>query len=164
MNSITKNIARLTLIAIAAFSLLSAANANSTLKADSDYQMTRISGSSMLPTLKSGETAVIFKAYPFKKVRIGDVVIIENSKGYSVIHRVVRRNRGGTWVTQGDNNHHEDRETLSSQNFGGLALVDESMVRYQEHLAQSTSQSIKTERVAMADTTATTRLDRIRNL
>ena len=157
MNSIAKNIARLTLIAIAAFSLLSAATANSTLNADSDYQMTRISGSSMLPTLKSGETAVIFKAYPFKKVRIGDVVIIENSKGYNVIHRVVRPNRGGTWVTQGDNNRHEDREILSSHNFGGLALVDESMIRYQEHLAKVTPQNEKIDRVAMADTTATTR-------
>ncbi len=164
MNFIAKNIASLTLIAVAAFSVLSTANANSALQIDNDHQMTRVSGGSMLPTLKSGETTVVFKAYPFQKIRIGDVVIIENSKGESVIHRVVRRNRGGTWVTQGDNNPYEDRETLSSQNFGGLALVDESIVRYQKYLAEMAPKRKMTDMIALADTSATTRFDGGHNL
>lgn len=66
----------------------------------------------MLPTLKSGKTAVVYKAYPYKRLRVGDIVIIESEKGFSVIHRIVRRYRGGLWVTQGDNNKREDREVL----------------------------------------------------
>lgn len=166
MNNTAKSFFRLALIALAAISLVSAVNAIPTQKMGADYNITRISGNSMLPTLKSGETAVVFKAYPFKKLRIGDVVIIESKRGYNVIHRIVRRSRGGTWVTQGDNNRHEDREVLKNSNFGGLALVDESMVRYQKYLASIAPKSEKTEKalVAMADTSATSRFDRLRNL
>lgn len=166
MNNIAKSFSRLALIAIAAISLVSGASAIPTQKMGADYNITRISGNSMLPTLKSGETAVVYKAYPFKKLRIGDVVIVESERGYNVIHRIVRRSRGGTWVTQGDNNRHEDREVLKNSNFGGLALVDESMVRYQKYLASITPKSEKTEEalVAMADTSATSRFDRLRNL
>ena len=166
MNTFAKNFSRLSLIALVAISLVSGVSAVPAHKLGADYNITRISGNSMLPTLKSGETAVVFKAYPFKKLRIGDVVIIESSRGYNVIHRIVRRSRGGTWVTQGDNNRHEDREILNNNNFGGLALVDESMVRYQKYLASINPKSDKTEEtlVAMADTTATSRFDRIRKL
>ncbi len=166
MNTVAKNISRLALIAITAISLVSTVNALPTTKTGTDYQMTRVSGKSMLPTLKSGETAVVYKAYPFKKLRVGDVVIIESTKGYNVIHRIVRRYRGGTWVTQGDNNKHEDREVLTHKNFGGLALVDESVVRYQKYLASIGGEKKEAEKtlVAMADTTNANRLDRLRNL
>ena len=168
MNTIAKSLTRLALIAIASISLVSAASAYnvSPAKLGADYNITRISGNSMLPTLQSGETAVVYKAYPFKKLRIGDVVIIESERGYNVIHRIVRRARGGAWVTQGDNNRHTDREVLKQDNFGGLALVDESMVRYQKYLAKIApkSNSVDQSEVAMADTSAETRLTRLRNL
>jgi signal peptidase I len=167
MNHIFHNITRLALITLAAISAVPAAHAISATAMGSDYQITRISGNSMLPTLNSGEVAVVFKAYPFSKLRIGDVVIIESERGYNVIHRIVRRHRGGTWVTQGDNNRNEDREVLNSKNFGGLALVDESMVRYQNYLASIGGANINDQaavKVAMADTSSAGRLERLRKL
>ncbi len=166
MNTFAKKLSRIALLVLATSCVLSSANAINVKPEGRDYQITRISGNSMLPTLKGGETAVVYKAYPFKKLRIGDVVIIESEKGYSVIHRIVRRHRGGTWITQGDNNRHEDREVLKSSNFGGLALVDESMVRYQNYLASITpdTEVEETTRVARADTTETSRFDRLRKL
>lgn len=166
MNTFAKNLSRIALITLAAISAVSSVSATPEKLEGRDYQITRISGNSMLPTLKGGETAVVYKAYPFKKLRIGDVVIIESSKGYSVIHRIVRRHRGGTWVTQGDNNRHEDREVLKSGNFGGLALVDESMVRFQSYLASITPEldSNESTKVARADITSTSRFDRLRGL
>jgi len=166
MNTIAKKISKTLLIAVAAMSLVSSANANASNDQANDYQITLVSGKSMLPTLKNGETAVVYQAYPFEKLRLGDVVIIDSESGQKVIHRIVRRGRGGAWVTQGDNNRHEDREILSKHNFGGLALVDDSMVRYREYVASIAPQKNKPceTLVAMADSTHADRFDSIRNL
>jgi len=156
------SLSKILLIASALLTLASFSNAQSF---DPDYQITRISGNSMLPTLQSGDTATVYKAYPYKKLRVGDVVIIESERGYNVIHRIVRRYRGGTWVTQGDNNAREDREVLSKKNFAGLALVDQSIGRYQNYLASIEKAPAKIDQVAMADKSATlSRLNRLRNL
>jgi signal peptidase I len=152
MNPIIKNLtASITLIMTALVSMTLSVHAE---EANGSYEFTRISGNSMLPTLKSGEMAVVFKSYPFEKLRIGDVVIIESDRGFSVIHRIVRRNRGGTWVTQGDNNAREDRELLGQDNFGGLALVDESMVRFQKFVSKMSPEAASSLKVALADKTA----------
>lgn len=120
-----------------------------------DYASIRISGSSMLPTLKSGEVTTVYKKYPYRELRKGDVVIVESEKGYSVIHRIVRRYRGNLWVTQGDNNASEDREVLSPKNFGGLALVGEStLARYNQHIAVAHASTAETLKVAKANTNA----------
>ena len=165
MNTFAKTLSVLTLT-IATFAIACSANAEPSKLFGKDFQMTRISGNSMLPTLQSGETAIVFKAYPFQKLRVGDVVIIESERGYSVIHRVVRRSRGRTWVTQGDNNRHEDRGILTSDNFGGLALVDDSMARYQQYVASvnPVEQHAELTMVAQADVKSETRMDRLRNL
>ena len=134
MNIISKIVFQIFTI-IAALILFSATAKSAPLNNTTEYNFTRVSGNSMLPTLQSGETAVVYKAYPFKKLRVGDIVIINSEKGYNVIHRIVRRYRGGLWVTQGDNNRREDREVLTKKNFGGLALVDTSMERYQKYVA-----------------------------
>ncbi len=119
-----------------------------------DYQYTRISGQSMLPILKNGDIAVIYKAYPYRKIRIGDVVIIKSKRGYNVIHRIVKRYRGGTWVTKGDNNDREDYEVLTKKNFGGLALIGEGLNRYNKYLASIDADTADT---AMADINAVNR-------
>jgi signal peptidase I len=165
MNPLSKIFTRFSLLALVALVFASAVNGQVAANMGKDYEFTRISGNSMLPTLKSGETAMVYKAYPFKKLRVGDIVIIESEKGYSVIHRIIRRYRGRTWVTQGDNNRHEDREVLTSNNFRGLALVDQSMVRYQKFLAQNGQTAPQeAQEVAMASTSNTSRMGRLRNL
>jgi len=160
---ISKNtLATLTKTAIAVLMVLSGSvmlEASSAV-AEQGYNFTRISGSSMLPTLKSGETAVVFENYPFNKVRVGDVVIIKSEKGFNVIHRVLRRYRGGLWVTKGDNNRFEDREVLTSKNFGGLALVGDSMNRYHEYLSNKGIEplyGIEKDQIALANTSGTIR-------
>ena len=147
------------ILSIAALLFFFQLSAESAPKRNPDFSFTRISGNSMLPTLQSGEMAVVYKAYPYHNLQVGDVVIIESKRGYNVIHRIVRRYRGNYWVTQGDNNRREDREVLSQKNFGGLALVDESMTRYQTYMANLETTPSITERektqVAMADQSET---------
>ncbi|MBN2235691.1 MAG: signal peptidase I [Opitutales bacterium] len=120
-----------------------------------DYASIRICGNSMLPTLKSGEVTTVYKKYPYRELRKGDVVIVESEKGFSVIHRIVRRYRGNLWVTQGDNNEREDREVLSPKNFAGLALVGEStLARYNQHIAIAYASAPESIKVAKANTNA----------
>ncbi|MDD4348463.1 MAG: signal peptidase I [Opitutales bacterium] len=120
-----------------------------------DYASIRICGNSMLPTLKSGEVTTVYKKYPYRELRKGDVVIVESEKGFSVIHRIVRRYRGNLWVTQGDNNDREDREVLSPKNFAGLALVGEStLARYNQHIAIAHASAPESLTVAKANTNA----------
>ena len=122
------------------------------------YNFTRVSGVSMLPTLKSGDVTVVYEDYPYRRLRVGDVVIVNSEKGYSVIHRIVRRDRGARWVTKGDNNRCEDREKLTQDNFGGLALVDDSIARYQKFVAENHNELIPelvSEHVALANTLGT---------
>ena len=158
---------RLFLIAAIVLTAASALSARSQQISSTDFMFTRISGNSMLPTLNSGETATVYKAYPFKKLRVGDIVIIKSERGYNVIHRIVRRYRGGMWVTQGDNNRREDREVLSKRNFGGLALVEQSMVRYQNYVTslEGAPASTHSAQVALADQNNTLdRFSRLANL
>jgi signal peptidase I len=161
MNTIAQTFAsRLTLSFIVLFALVASVSAQTQ---DAHFEYTRVSGNSMLPGLKSGEMTVICKSYPFEKLRIGDVVIIESERGFSVIHRVVRRHRNGTWITQGDNNPRADREVLSSSNFGGLALVDESVARFNKYVASLNPEIAANHKVALADKSATVeRLNRTR--
>jgi len=121
------------------------------------YNYTRVSGVSMLPTLQSGDVTVVFEDYPFSRLRVGDVVIMNSEKGYNVIHRIVRRHRGGRWITKGDNNRYEDREKLTSNNFGGLALVDDSIHHYKKYVtkADGAIPSAIREHVALANTQGT---------
>ena len=149
---------------MAAVAIALATSANAQLsKGRSEYEFTRISGNSMLPTLTSGDVAVVYKAYPYRKLRVGDVVIVESERGFSVIHRIVRRYRGGMWVTQGDNNRREDREVLTEDNFKGLALVDDSMARYKKHVASIGGSEEGIQKVAFANTQNTSRLHNTKN-
>ena len=152
-----KSLTRIALFAAVAVFAITLGNAASNKVNSSEYEFTRISGNSMQPTLNSGEVAVVYKAYPYKKLRVGDVVIVRSERGFNVIHRVVRRYRGGLWVTRGDNNNREDREVLSEENFGGLALVDDSMARYKQYVDAIGGSEEGMMKVAFARTQNTSR-------
>ena len=118
---------------------------------NTDHYFTRVSGYSMFPTLKSGDTTVVYKAFPYKKLRVGDIVVVRSERGFSVIHRIVARYRGGMWVTKGDNNPKQDREVLTSKNFQGLALVGESALnRYYSNLDGQDNLNVQMKHVALA--------------
>ena len=87
----------------------------------------------MLPTLRSGQETIIYKAFPFKKLRIGDIVII-NYESYSIIHRIVDKERFRKLITKGDNNKYKDSTYLSPKNYGGLAITDETVRKYRKHI------------------------------
>ena len=96
----------------------------------------------MLDTLKPGENTISYKVYPYRKLRISDIVVYNSERGFSVIHRISRRYRGGLWITKGDNNRRADRELLGSDNFRGLALVDSGSIKRFRKLMEDKSEQI----------------------
>lgn len=64
-----------------------------------------VGGTSMEPTLSTGDLVV---AARWGEVTIGDVVVVESAGGF-VVHRVVDGGEQTGWVTQGDANDFRDR-------------------------------------------------------
>lgn len=52
---------------------------------------TRVTGMSMAPFLKGGEILTITKVVRFSSLRIGDLIFFRDSRGFPVVHRIVRR-------------------------------------------------------------------------
>ncbi len=79
-----------------------------------------VRGSSMLPTLKPGQDALVFNwAYIFSKPKKGDIVVIKH-QGRAMIKRVQKTHGRGIFV-MGDN---QGRST-DSRSFG---VIDKSQI------------------------------------
>jgi signal peptidase I len=71
----------------------------------------RVSGTSMLPTLETGDLVVI-EHVPASSIQVGDIIVYNPpcaSEGFSVIHRVVNITSSGSFITKGDNNPGTDQ-------------------------------------------------------
>ncbi len=69
-----------------------------------------VHGSSMLPTLRSGDLVVMHRAATY---RVGDVVVYrvpagQPGAGHLVVHRIAGRRADGAFVMRGDNNSYDD--------------------------------------------------------
>jgi signal peptidase I len=70
----------------------------------------RVDGTSMLPTLQSGDLVVV-QSVQFSDIKVGDIIVyngICSTGGESVIHRVVMVEGAGL-ITRGDNNPGTDQ-------------------------------------------------------
>jgi len=106
------------------------------------YDQIRVSGPSMLDTLKPGELTISYKLYPYRSLRLSDIVVYNSEKGFSIIHRIFKRYRGGLWITKGDNNRYTDRELLGPENFKGLVLVDVDSIKRFRKLMEENGEAI----------------------
>ncbi|WP_194840463.1 signal peptidase I [Hyperthermus butylicus] len=71
-----------------------------------------VEGSSMLPSLYTGDIVIIHKPSP-DKIKIGDIIVYRSLRGNLVIHRVVEVTTAPyckpvCYITKGDNNLHPD--------------------------------------------------------
>lgn len=67
----------------------------------------RVRGSSMYPTLRSGDTVLLVRDDHYE---VGDIVAYRSEQlgGAVVIHRIIHSEPDGTYVTQGDHNNFVD--------------------------------------------------------
>ena len=70
-------------------------------------------GSSMLPTIRPGEDAVVL-ASP-ENIDVGDIIFYRRKCGAFVLHRVVGKKKDGSFVLRGDNQLYNEKGVLPSQ-------------------------------------------------
>ena len=83
---------------------------------NTDYPIAAITSSSMWPELKKGDIVFIKGVSGKEDVSVGDIVVYENSKGFT-IHRIARMNEN-TLVTRGDANNVDDAAVAYDQLVG----------------------------------------------
>lgn len=83
---------------------------------DTPYPMAAITSGSMWPALKTGDLVLIKGVKNKSDIKIGDVVIYRNQKGFT-IHRVIKMN-DETAITKGDANNISDAPVKYSEIIG----------------------------------------------
>ena len=81
-----------------------------------DYPMASITSGSMWPSLKKGDLVVIKGVQSKDEIKIGDIVVYINPKGFT-IHRVIEL-KADTLITKGDANNVNDVPIAYSEVIG----------------------------------------------
>jgi len=82
----------------------------------------RVRGSSMYPTLRSGDTVLLVRDDHYE---VGDIVAYKSEQlgGAVVIHRIISVEPDGTYVTQGDHNNFVDAYHPSGHDILGKRMA-----------------------------------------
>ncbi len=102
---------------------------------DTEYPMATITSSSMWPILKQDDL-ILVKGVGGKDVEIGQIIIFQNPKGFT-IHRLIRREddpdaadgAGGMLVTKGDANSVEDQPIKEEDVIGRVVYIQDKPFR-----------------------------------
>ena len=81
-----------------------------------------LSGSSMVPALRPGDVALIYKTH-IAEVQVNDIIAFKAADQMIVVHRVLEKSvdsSGSTYiVTKGDSNQWNDKERIDESNYLG---------------------------------------------
>lgn len=72
------------------------------------YKMIGIKTESMTPAINAGDAVVIDKKCDKDKLKEEDIIAYKNDQGVLVIHRIIKVNSDGTFITKGDYNNVAD--------------------------------------------------------
>lgn len=72
------------------------------------YKMIGIKTGSMTPAINAGDAVVIDKKCDKEKLKEEDIIAYENDSGVIVVHRIIKVNSDGTFITKGDYNNVAD--------------------------------------------------------
>ena len=88
-------------------------------KLGTEYPIAAITSGSMWPVLKTGDI-VLIKTVPKEELKIGDIVVWQNEKGFT-IHRIAEL-ASTTLTTKGDANFTKDESVLYSDIIGRTVM------------------------------------------
>jgi signal peptidase I len=80
------------------------------------------SGNSMLPTFPN-PCLIKVKTVPYEKLDYGMIAIFKDKANNNNLtaHKLIHKNKDGSWVTKGDNNKEPDKYPLTKKNYEGVA-------------------------------------------
>lgn len=91
------------------------------------YPIASITSSSMWPVLKQGDIVFIKGVGAKTEVKIGDIVVYKNERGFT-IHRVIQMDEN-TLTTKGDANNVEDAPIAYSELIGKTVNLKGKLIR-----------------------------------
>lgn len=72
------------------------------------YSLSNVPTESMVPTI-AVDDIVIFKNVPYEDIEVNDIIVYYFAKdNINIVHRVIKINDDGTFLTKGDNNYLDD--------------------------------------------------------
>ncbi|OQA16912.1 MAG: Peptidase S24-like protein [bacterium ADurb.Bin363] len=92
-------------------------------------------GYSMSPTIRAGDILQIEEAAP-ENIKEGDIIIYQSlsNPGQNIMHRVIKINKDGSFVTKGDNNTKEDTFFVNDVNLVGKIVEAKRPARIQKYV------------------------------
>lgn len=94
------------------------------------YKLVGIETGSMTPSIKVGDAVVIDKTYDKTKLKEKDIIAYINSDNVLVIHRIIKVNSDGTYVTKGDYNNAADSGFVKKAQIQGKVAFKIPFVAY----------------------------------
>jgi signal peptidase len=94
------------------------------------YKMIGIETGSMTPALNVGDAVIISKNYDVEKIEEKDIIAYENENGVLVIHRVIKENTDGTYITKGDYNNVADTLYVKKEQIKGKVVIRIPYIAY----------------------------------
>lgn len=85
------------------------------------YEPAVIISGSMRPKMPTGSICFIDKSHPFDEYRVGDIIVY-NSKGRKVVHRIVEKTEDG-YRTKGDSNINVDAVLITNDIYYGKCIL-----------------------------------------
>ena len=95
-------------------------------KLGTEFPIAAITSGSMWPVLKQYDVVLIQKV-PKEDLRVGDIVVWQNDKGFT-IHRIVKLD-ADTLTTKGDANFTEDKPVAYSEVIGKTVMIGSKPLR-----------------------------------
>lgn len=86
-----------------------------------------VEGTSMEPTLQSGDLVIVIKRVSLRDIEVGDIVVYRRG-GTLIIHRVIRI-EGDTLITKGDNNWLPDPPVKFQSVIGKVLELGDNVVK-----------------------------------
>lgn len=94
------------------------------------YKMIGIETGSMTPALNVGDAVIISKKYDVEKLEENDIIAYENENGILVIHRIIKENSDGTYITKGDYNNVADTLYVKKEQIKGKVVIRIPYIAY----------------------------------
>jgi signal peptidase I len=94
------------------------------------YKLVGIETGSMEPALNIGDAVIIDKKYDKENLKEGDIIAYLDNKGDLIIHRIMKKNYDGTYITKGDFNNVADPLYVNKEQIQGKIRLKIPFIAY----------------------------------
>jgi signal peptidase len=94
------------------------------------FKLVGIETGSMTPTIRVGDAVLIDKKVNKDKLKVKDIIAYKNKDGILVVHRIIKINSDGTFITKGDANNSADTLYVNKDQIKGKVKLKIPFIAY----------------------------------